>query len=353
MQERKLEIYLFFILLGIGLFLSFKVFQPYLYALIIAIVFGVVFYPLYKKILKFIPKHKSLASLFTVVIVFALVLAPLVFFGIQVSDDIKNIYDHAFREVGGQGFISQITNMANNLVSYFSPLEVKGPVFEAADTESYALSVLSWLRGHFADIFSGLAKFFVNLFLFTISFFYFLKDGERLRSDVIALSPFKDDRDEAILHKLKLSIISIVKGSILVAVIQGLISGVGFYIFGIPSPVLWGSVTAVAALVPGLGTSLVVVPAILYLFFAGTLPQAIGLLIWGIVAVGFIDNILGPKFMERGIKIHPLIILLSALGGISFFGPIGFLLGPITLSFLFALLDIYRNIIVKDNVLIK
>lgn len=353
MQERKLEIYLFFILLGIGLYLSFKIFQPYLYALILAIVFGVIFHPLNKWILRKLPKHKSLASLITVLIVICLVLAPLVFFGIQISDDIKNIYDHAFKEVGGEGFISQITNVANNIVSYFSPTHTEVPVFESADTESYALGFLSWLRGHFADIFSGLAKFFINLFLFTMAFFYFLKDGDRFRADLVAVSPFKDDRDEAILHKLKISIFSIVKGSILVALIQGIISGVGFSLFGLPSPVLWGGVTAVAALVPGLGTSLVVGPAIAYLFFTGTLANAVGLLIWGIVAVGLIDNVLGPKFLERGINIHPLIILLSALGGISFFGPIGFLLGPITLSFLFALLDIYRNIIVKDNVIVR
>jgi predicted PurR-regulated permease PerM len=348
MQERKLEIYLFFVLLGVASFLTFKIFEPYLYALILALIFSVIFHPLHKKILMEIPKHHSLSALLTLFIVFMLVLLPLVLFGVQITDDIKNIYEYALVSGGGQGFVGNVTNIANNIINYFNPTNVNPPLFDVTDTENYALGILTWLRGHFGDIFSGLAKFFVNLFIFTISFFYFIKDGDRLRKDIIDLSPFKDDRDEEILNKLKIAIVSVVKGSVLVAMIQGLVSGLGFYIFGLPSHVFWGGVTAVAALVPGFGTSLVIGPAVLYLLFTGFTGQAIGLFIWGVLAVGFIDNFLGPKFIEQGIKIHPLLILLSALGGISFFGPVGFLLGPITISFLFALFDIYRNIIIRN-----
>ena len=118
----------------------------------------------------------------------------------------------------------------------------------------------------------------------------------------------------------------------------------GFSIFGVPNPILWGSVAAVAALIPGVGTALVLIPSILYLFFIGETVSASGLLVWGIVAVGLVDNILGPKLVGRGIKLHPFLTLLSILGGISFFGPLGFLFGPLTLSLLFAFLEIYSTI---------
>jgi predicted PurR-regulated permease PerM len=338
MHEKKLEVYLFFILLALALYLVFSIFSPYLYAIILAIVFAVIFAPLHTRIGRILPKHKSLSALMTVLTVVIIVLIPLIFFGVQLSDEIKNLYDYAFTASEGVGFIGKLTDAANNLLTKISPFGFQAPVFDAVDTESYVLSSLAWVRGHFGDIFSGLAKLFVNLFLFLIALYYFIKDGHKFRREIVEISPFKDERDETILDKLKLAILSIVKGSILVSLMQGALSMIGFSIFGVPSPVLWGSVAIVAALIPGLGTSLVLLPAILFLFFTGSTGAGIGLLIWGVVAVGLIDNIVGP-----------FLILISALGGIGYFGAIGFLLGPIALSFLFTLLDIYKTIIIKDR----
>ena len=120
---------------------------------------------------------------------------------------------------------------------------------------------------------------------------------------------------------------------------------VGIWIFGIPNATLWGSIAAIAALIPSVGTSLVVLPGVLYLFLFGERFAALGLMIWGMTAVGLIDNILGPHLMKRGIAIHPFFILLSVLGGLGLFGPVGFLIGPLILALLFALLDIYAKVI--------
>jgi predicted PurR-regulated permease PerM len=170
-----------------------------------------------------------------------------------------------------------------------------------------------------------------------------------IRKKIIEVSPFPRSQDEEIFTKLRMAIVSVVKGSMFVALIQGILTGLGFYIFGIPSALLWGGVAVIAALVPTVGTSLVIFPGVAYLFFIGSTWPAVGLMVWGIICVGLIDNILGPRLVGRGIKIHPLLILLSALGGIGFFGAVGFLLGPIALSFLFALFDIYQSIIVRET----
>lgn len=348
MQEKKLEIYLFFILLAVALFLSFKVLEPYIYVLIVASIFAVIFSPIHQFFRKKLLRHESLSALFTVFSVIVLVLVPFVFFGVQLSDEVKALYDNSLNALNGDGIVGRVTETANRVLVAFSPIEINKPVFDTADTESYIISTLSWLKGNFGGIFSGLAKFFVNVFLFLIAFYFLVRDGEKLKQYIVEISPFKDERDELILNKLHLAIMSIAKGSILVAIIQGILCIVGFSIFGVPSPVLWGGVAMVAALIPGLGTSLVLMPAILFLFFMGDTTHAIGLLIWGMLAVGLVDNLLGPKLVGSGIKIHPLLILLSALGGISFFGALGFILGPITISFLFAVIDIYKTILVKD-----
>jgi predicted PurR-regulated permease PerM len=349
MKESKLEFYIYFILLGISGFFVYKIFEPYLFAIVLALIFSVVFHPLNKRVQRELPRHKSLSAFITLVIVFSLVLLPFILYGIQLSDEVKNFYDYAFASMQGGGVLMKLTDVANNIISTFSPIGVHWPVFDVVETESYIFAFLSWIRGHFGDIFSGLAKFFVDVFIFLIAFYYFLRDGHKLRAKIIDISPFPDNRDEEILEKLKIAIMSVVKGSMLVALIQGVMTGFGFHVFGIPSALLWGGITVIAALVPGVGTSLVILPGILYLVFMGESTHAFGLLLWGVVCVGLIDNFLGPKLIEKGINIHPLLILLSVLGGITYFGVTGFILGPIVLSFMFTLFAIYKPIILKEN----
>ena len=127
--------------------------------------------------------------------------------------------------------------------------------------------------------------------------------------------------DETIFNKLAVAINSVIRGNLAVALIQGILTAVGFALFGVPNPTLWGSVAAIAALVPSVGTALVLLPAILFLYWGEAL-SALGLLLWGATAVGLIDNFLGPKLAGRGMRLHPFLILLSILGGIAFFGPL-------------------------------
>lgn len=102
-----------------------------------------------------------------------------------------------------------------------------------------------------------------------------------------------------------------------------------------------GSIASFGALIPSVGTSIIFVPAVLYLIFQGNIVFAVGLTIWGMLAVGLIDNLLGPYLMSRGNTLHPFLVLLSVLGGISLFGPIGFIIGPVVVSLLMVLLELY------------
>ncbi len=202
---------------------------------------------------------------------------------------------------------------------------------------------LQWIAGHAGDIFSGVSRFILSSFIFLIALYYLLRDGARARRALITISPLPDTEDEAILDQLARAINSIIKGSLVIALIQGVLTTVGLAIFGVPNPALWGMIAAIAALIPGIGTSLVIAPAILYLFAIGHVPQAIGFTAWGALAVGFIDNLLGPKLVGKGMRLHPLLVLLSVLGGLALFGTVGIFLGPLTLSLLFALLSIHMK----------
>ena len=127
-----------------------------------------------------------------------------------------------------------------------------------------------------------------------------------------------------------------------------MLASLAFFAFGLPHPVLWGALTSFAALIPMVGVALVFVPTIAYLFLSVGVGSAAGLLVSGVV-IGAADNILGPILFEKGLQMSPLLILLSVLGGFAFFGPVGFLAGPVTLSLLFALLDLYPLLVKQPS----
>ena len=190
---------------------------------------------------------------------------------------------------------------------------------------------------------------FFNLFICFIAFYYFLKDGKELVKAIVSLSPLPDKNDYEILDKLEGAIVSVVRGSLVIAVIQGTLAWLGLLIFGVPNSVLLGSAAAITSLIPGAGTALIMVPSIIYLFLTGPIGNAAGLLVWQVIVVGLIDNMLSPMLIRRGMKVHPLFILLSVFGGLIFFGPIGFLLGPVVLSLLFAMIEIYKFLLASEK----
>ncbi len=173
--------------------------------------------------------------------------------------------------------------------------------------------------------------------------FYFLKDSTEFKKSIIVFSPLGDENDEKIMTGLTQAINGVIKGSLLIAVVQGVLLGFGLWLFGIPNAALWGVVAGITSLIPTFGTSLVSVPAIIFLFVTGNTAAAVGLLLWAAVLVGLIDNFLGPLVVSRQAKLPSVLILFSVLGGISLLGPVGVLVGPLTISLLYTLIAIYRN----------
>lgn len=344
MSDRKPQLYFLLILLA-GIFvLAFFIFKPFLYALALAMVFSTVLQPVYQKIVGFTRGRQGLAALATILVVIIFIFAPLIFLGIQIFQEAQQLYS-SLAEDGGK---DAILNIFNGLLDSFQKYFPATQEF-SVNIDQYFKQGLSWLIQHLGSVFGSFAKMAVSFFLFLVALYYLLKDGQKLKATIIALSPLSDSDDEAISQKLGVAINAVMKGNLLIALVQGVLTAVGFAIFGVPNAVLWGSVAAIAALIPGIGTALVLTPAIIFLFLKGEMFSGVGLIAWGMVAVGLVDNFLGPKLVGRGMQLHPLIILLSVLGGIGFFGPIGFLLGPLTISLLFALIDIYSSLMRKEN----
>lgn len=337
MNRPATELHFLLALLAAAGVLAFFIFRPFLYVLVLALIFATVFWPLHERALQATRGKNALAALLSTLCVLLVIIVPLAFLSTRVFQESTQLYA-SLVEGGGA------TDLSLRINAVLEDFAVSGAPAFSIDADQYVQQGLRWLLQHLGPLFASLAKATVSIFLFLIALYYLFKDGRMFKKAIIAVSPLEDAYDETVFAKLSAAISSVVRGSLAVALVQGVLTAVGFALFGIPNPTLWGSVAAIAALVPGVGTALVILPAVLYLFFGGETFLAAGLLLWGAVAVGLVDNFLGPTLAGRGMRIHPFLILLSILGGIGFFGPLGFLLGPLVVSLLFVLLDIYAAI---------
>lgn len=341
-MKNYFQIYFFAVLLLGMIVLAFFIFLPFLVSLAMAATLAVVCYPLYERIRRWTGDRRGIAALLTVLLAILAFLLPLVILGALVFREAGALADQ-IRNGDGAGIIRLQDGIEKYGARFFPEYSFD------VNVKEYLRHAANWLAQHLGAIFSGIAQVSISLFVGLVAFYYLLKDGKQLTQTLVMLSPLPDAYDYEILAKLGGAISSVMKGSLVVAIVQGALAGIGMALFNVPHPALLGSLGAIAALIPGIGTALVLVPVIGFLFLTGSVGSGVGLLIWGIVAVGLSDNFLRPLLMKRGMRIHPFLILLSVLGGLSFFGPTGFILGPLAMSLLFALIEIYRLLIDIDQ----
>jgi predicted PurR-regulated permease PerM len=336
---------------AIAIILSFFIFKPYLNPLVLAGTSAIVFYPLFERILKGVGNHRrGVAAFFTVIITVLIVLIPVSLLGTQVVHEVNTLYGdinsnaQAERPILGDYEVS-----TNPTIARFQQ-RVQGIATQVAtNVDQYIQRLVKLVVDNAGQYFQQIAEFILAGFLWVLAFYYFLRDGHRIRDLLIHFSPLSDRYDKEIMHRIVVSVNSVVGGTLIVALIQGVLAGTGFAIFDVPNPAVWGSFAVIAALIPTVGTALIMLPAALYLITVNQPLAAGGLILWSVLLVGGIDNIVRPKLIERQTNIHPLAVLLSVIGGIAFFGPMGFLTGPIVLSLLIELLNVYKEMAVEQQ----
>ena len=182
----------------------------------------------------------------------------------------------------------------------------------------------------------------VDLGLFLLMLFFLLRDGGRLKAELRPISPFSEEQEHQIFDHLERTIKGALQAVVVVPVMQGILAGVGFMIFGVPSPFVWGTAVILAATVPLVGSPLGWIPACVYLLVQGRIGPALGLLAFSTVIVSGSDNIIKPLLLRGSARIHPLLGFLSIVGGVLAFGVFGFLIGPVVLSLVLSAIRIYR-----------
>lgn len=345
MSQKKIQIS-FFIVLTIGLLIfSFFIFRPFLGVIFLSAVLSVSFYPLYKWFILQFGGRARIASLATVATIVVCIVAPLAILSGNLIKEAIDVYNSMTLNNGAEKMVSEI----NALVNSFESLFFESPVSSNFNLDVYTRNLLGWIINHFDSVLAALLNSFFKFVLMLLSIYYLLLNAEKIKKNIIKWSPLPDTYDEEVLSVLKLSVDSVLKGRLLVSVAQGFFMGIGFLIFGIGSPVLWGFATAIISLIPVLGTALVTAPAAIYLFLSGNIGAGIGMLLWGSVCVGLIDNLLYFFLFKSKQNIHPLVMLFSIVGGVEVMGAIGFLAGPIIVSAFFSLAKIYPFIMENKN----
>ncbi len=299
----------------------------------------VLLYPAYDRLRHFLGGHASLASLVMVFAVLVLVFIPMFLLGYLVLDESVNAYNNFVKTGEASGVLMTVAQSIEGYVN--SKLSVGIDLTQYLNIGGHVQDVLGWVTSKIGSVFSEILKFGLSTVVFVLALFYLFRDGHKFIDHVVTISPLRDSYDRQIFEKMKQAVNSVIKGDIIIAIIQGILTGVGFVIFGLPSAALWGFIAAIFAFLPIVGTGMVIIPAIIYVFITAGWVWALGLAVYGAVVVGLIDNILRPVLIDRGMHVHPLLILFAVLGGLDIFGPIGFVVGPVILSLLFALLDIY------------
>lgn len=327
----------FFLLFATGVAILFwNVISPYAIALVTAAIVAIVLAPL-DRLFRTHVRHPRLSALILLALVFFLLVGPIATVGVIV---VQQALEVAGSTVANPGWIA---NFRLEELSLFRSL----PGFArdqilAVDVVGVMRNVAQWASENVGALFQSGASFVLNLFIFFVALFYFLVDREKIAKEMLILSPLRDSVDHEIATRMVETVRGVIFGSLIVAVAQGILAGIGLTIFGVPGALLWACMVVVAAQIPMLGTAIVMLPAVAYLFVVGDTAAGIGLLVWSVVVVSSIDNVLKPYVVGGRTRMNGLLILVSMLGGLQAFGPIGFILGPTILAAFLVVIELYK-----------
>jgi len=328
-------------LLLLLLVLSLYIIRSFLLAIFVGALLAYMVYPVYLWLLKKI-KNKTTSSLLICILVFLLFVIPSIFLVENVITQSYFIFVMAKQRLAGGLFENCHNSFCESLKAFGHDPTISYHVQDAIKTAT------NWVIERGSTILFGLPRVLLNLFIVFFTLFYFLKDGEFLLHRLNHYLSMHQEKYNIVLRRLKEIIHGVVYGYLLIAIIQGTLGGIAFFLFGVSSPLFWGAVMALLALIPYLGTGIVWVPASVIMFLNGMfqdsqfmMVKAIGLFFFCLLFVSTLDNVLRPKLIGQKAKIHPVVIMLGIFGGMFVFGPLGVIVGPLLLSLTTVFIDVY------------
>ncbi len=340
------NIYTYFlaVLLLLALYLFYQIIAPFLHTILIAMVLAVIFSPVFLRAMDLCKGRRNLAAMMTVGLIVFVILLPLAFVLVALVEQGAQSLKGISQWVSQNGLDKLLDS--HHMSKYLDWLEIQLPFIKVDDIDfqsriiAFSQSFTETLLGMSTIFVRNATEFFLKFLLMIFILFYFLRDGIDMVSYLRYLSPLREEQEDSIIDSFNRVSKGVLMGCLLVAILQGLVGGLGLAMVGIPG-IFWGAMMAFAALIPVLGTGLVWVPAVCYLLLVGDWKSALFLAGWcGIIVVG-IDTFLRPYFMKEAARVSTFYIFMAILGGVYAFGMLGILYGPLILSFGMVMLQIY------------
>jgi predicted PurR-regulated permease PerM len=337
---------------GVFLFLLYQMLRllaPFGSALLLAAIIALALYPLYSRLVTRLKGRQALSALVMTFIVIVLVIGPTItLFGVLTSQAVA-----VYQGVSESILSGKLSGVWTDAIDRFTRLVAKYPILSTINIKEFILKSLGEVSTGLASEVGTLLKntviLTIDLVVMLIALFFFFHNGETYYRTFIDMLPFSSDHKKAIARKVHDTFIAVVNGVFLIALLQGVMTGIGFALFGVPYSVFWGVLAAGLALLPIGGAALVWVPGAVYLYLKGSTLSAVFLAIWGVILVSLPDNFLKPLIIGRRANISSFFLFISILGGVDVYGVFGILLGPLVVTMLMAFVQIYREEYADDN----
>lgn len=347
--DRRLLFFVFFF--AVYFFLLYqlaRVLAPFAPPLIGAVMIVLIFHPVHAKLHGRIRGSNLCAAASTLLVLCTIVVPVLILLWLLIREaaDIAPVVSQWLSKNGSLASALQAHELPAPLAKVWAKvsgfiekwqIDLRGVALEALREVGNSITKFgaATLKGFFGLI--------LDLIVLVLTLFFFFRDGRRIVRWILDMVPMEEKNKQLVFGRLDRTLSAIVRGAFITASAQGMLSGIGLAVSGVPFPVLLGFASALFSLVPFVGASLIWAPAAAYLYFTGHTAAAIGLAVWGMVVVGMVDNFLRPFVIGGQAELPILLILIGVLGGIQVFGLIGILVSPLLIASVLAFAQIYRE----------
>ncbi len=327
----------------VALYGCYLLVAPFLKAILFASVVSILFYPVHSRIRRRM-RNQTVAALLTTLIVISAIVFSSLLLGRALAAGVHEIYDSLNANGDGRerlgAYLIGLSERAVTLVSRYLPISSPDLRTAAMNQAQKAVGVIV---NSTAGLLGGIASVLGNALISSFILFFLFRDGKSILRRGYVLLPLRIEQVRRLYARIKETLQAIVYGSVAMAALQGVLTGIAFWALGLSSPVLWAIVTALCALIPVIGTAFVLAPAISMLLFSGHWAKALILLVWALVVVHPIDNIVRPYLIGERTKLPTLFVFFAVLGGLRAFGATGVFIGPIILAATLALISFLRE----------
>jgi predicted PurR-regulated permease PerM len=331
-------------LLAVVLYFCFRILQPFLMPIFLALILSTLLAPLYNVLLARLKGRRSLSAFLICLGLTVAILLPVLFLISSLASAATDAYQQLKDPqtlTAIQSWLDPANNPVLHKLSGWLPSSFRLENLQlGAKLGALAQEVGIVVLGVATKFATGVVGFLGDYLIMAVVLFFLLRDAAYFADSIKAISPLSPEDEARFVDRFRTVTRATVLGNLLTSLTQGGVSGLIFLFMGLPNPMMWGVLTALLSLVPLVGTALVWVPWTIYLFAIGSPIKAVIFVVLQVVAVGGIDNILRPIFMGSGVNMHTLLLFFSILGGVAYFGILGMVIGPLIFSVALALLEV-------------